>query len=412
MIDLQNPALAIEGTNWQTHCYHLHQSARPQTARNKNITSRFQRFRLVKFIRFVFLLRYLFSRQQHLILRKVHELFGDRIRFALGPFRFVILSDPHSIQTVLDQGPETMSAGAIRNRLAGVFPAQSVFYAEGEKHKTMRKIVAQAFGKATQEIDLNQHFDDLMIETQAIDDDTDRSNAIQDCLLRIAGHLVFGSTNDEIDALARRLLHDLDHLHTAAFLFPWLRILPWVGNGTKRFRITQQLLKETIDVAMIDGTFEAGLLKHLIPASKGKLSTCEIRDNAAFIFLVIIRTLMPLFRNVAHALAVETRWQQELRVSKSTDDGLFRAVVKETLRLAPPTPVFGRLARRDINIDGFQIRKSEWVLIAPWITHFRHESFPNPTQFDPTRFLRASQKNLRHRFLPYGGGTNHCLGAG
>jgi cytochrome P450 len=50
-------------------------------------------------------------------------------------------------------------------------------------------------------------------------------------------------------------------------------------------------------------------------------------------------------------------------------------------------------------------------MIAPciYLAHRRPELWPNPTQFNPDRFLESRQ--TPYTFFPFGGGSRRCLGA-
>ncbi|CAI9108359.1 OLC1v1007932C1 [Oldenlandia corymbosa var. corymbosa] len=91
----------------------------------------------------------------------------------------------------------------------------------------------------------------------------------------------------------------------------------------------------------------------------------------------------------------------------------FDAVIKETIRLYPPTPV--NLPRETIgscNIDGWDIEPNTMVIFNAWAIARDPESWPNPDSFIPERFLNSSIdiKGNDFELIPFGAGRRQCPG--
>jgi cytochrome P450 family 6 len=86
-------------------------------------------------------------------------------------------------------------------------------------------------------------------------------------------------------------------------------------------------------------------------------------------------------------------------------------VIKETLRKWPPSASIQRVALKDYKIPNSKlvIEKDCAVMIPVYGIHHDPEIYPNPTVFDPDRFLPEVEK-LRHPFayLPFGEGPRIC----
>jgi cytochrome P450 len=91
---------------------------------------------------------------------------------------------------------------------------------------------------------------------------------------------------------------------------------------------------------------------------------------------------------------------------------LTSSIVKETLRLYPPTwTLMPRVAARDIKIGDCEIRRGTWVLISPYVTHRDPRFFSNAGGFDPDRFSVDRDRQIEpFAYLPFGGGPRSCIG--
>ncbi|PWT89036.1 MAG: hypothetical protein C5B56_07840 [Proteobacteria bacterium] len=90
-----------------------------------------------------------------------------------------------------------------------------------------------------------------------------------------------------------------------------------------------------------------------------------------------------------------------------------RQVIQEAMRLYPPAALIVREARRDLRLDGEEVRAGTTVCIPVYAVH-RHEAYwRNPDEFDPSRFeADAIAARDRYVYLPFGAGPRICIGQG
>ncbi len=87
----------------------------------------------------------------------------------------------------------------------------------------------------------------------------------------------------------------------------------------------------------------------------------------------------------------------------------LHAVYQETLRMYPvvPTPS-GRRLTEDRRIAGHDFAAGTTLIPCSYLAHRRESVFPEPSRFQPERFLDRTYE--RHEYFPFGGGQRMCIG--
>ena len=91
--------------------------------------------------------------------------------------------------------------------------------------------------------------------------------------------------------------------------------------------------------------------------------------------------------------------------------GFTVQVLHEALRLCPPAPMNGRLAMRDIVVDGYRVEAGTFVTVGVYALQRDPRLWDRPTEFDPDRFRPDLAKQIdRWQYLPFGAGPRTCVG--
>ncbi|CAJ2635701.1 unnamed protein product [Trifolium pratense] len=103
------------------------------------------------------------------------------------------------------------------------------------------------------------------------------------------------------------------------------------------------------------------------------------------------------------------------RVEESDIEKLtyLKCVVKETLRLHPPIPLLLHETAEDATIRGYFVPKGSRVMINAWAIGRDKDSWEDPEEFKPSRFLNSSApdfKGSNFEFIPFGSGRRSCPG--
>jgi cytochrome P450 len=87
---------------------------------------------------------------------------------------------------------------------------------------------------------------------------------------------------------------------------------------------------------------------------------------------------------------------------------LLDAVVRESLRLLPPSAILARLSRAPSTLAGHALPAWCEVVLSPYVAHRDPARFPQPACFRPQRW--KALKPGPFEYFPFGAGGRYCLG--
>ncbi len=99
-------------------------------------------------------------------------------------------------------------------------------------------------------------------------------------------------------------------------------------------------------------------------------------------------------------------WEQAIAMTK------MDLALRETERLHPVAYILSRKANEDIERGGYTIKKGDFVLLAPSITHRMTETWKEPDRYNPERFNaeNADAQIESNSLVGFGGGMHRCAG--
>ncbi|KDR69246.1 hypothetical protein GALMADRAFT_160541 [Galerina marginata CBS 339.88] len=253
------------------------------------------------------------------------------------------------------------------------------------------------------------------------------------------------ATNDPFIYLVERAIASiLEATAPGAFLvdiFPILKYVPEFIPGAgfqKKARMWRKLQEKMREVpyqetvrTMTSGIFKPSFtstsLQNLNESADLSHQKEVIRDTAAIVFIAGAETTHSTIHTFFAAMLcfpeVQKKAQEELdrvlsgrspEFSDETDLPYVSALVKEVLRWKPVTPIaVPHCTTADDIYEGYYIPKGSIIIANVWSMLYNEEEYPNPSAFEPDRFMKDGQLNPTVRdpsLMAFGFGRRICPG--
>jgi cytochrome P450 len=360
---------------------------------------------------FIQTIRALFSNRIRLL-----ETLGAEIprigRATFGRINVVLVNTPELVPEVLIERADDFQKGPVLKTFSRPLLGDGLLNSEGDQHRERRKLVAPAFAHqrvSEYAVVMKEH----ATAAQACWRDGQRIDMAQ-AMMRVTLGIV-GRTLFDVDLLDRAdtLGRDITTLQTwvirqlrLPFRLPQMRA---PADALARLNETiYRLIHDRRESGLDKGDLLSMLLLSRDEESGLHLTDEQVRDEAMTLFVAGHETTAQAMAWSWYLLAQHPAHFERLR---NEGMGYALRVMKESMRLYPPAFVMARSALRDTSIGGFQVRKDEVVLMAPWLLHRDPRLFEDPLRFDPDRFLPEREAALpRFAYMPFGGGKRICIG--
>nr|URZ86301.1 cytochrome P450 [Astragalus sinicus] len=275
----------------------------------------------------------------------------------------------------------------------------------------------------------------------------DLTGLTNNILCRMAMNTTCFDDAGEIQCLVKEFLHVGAKLSMGEVLGP-LRKLDLFGYGKKLRRIVSKFDK-ILERIMIEheekNDTEGDMMDILLqvyrnPNAEVKLTRNDIKAFFLDIFLAGTETSSVAMQWAMAEIINNPRVLKKLRdeiqsivgttklVKESDVKNLpyLQAVIKEVLRLHPTAPFALRQSAEDCKINGYDVKSQTRTLINVYAIMRDPESWVNPEEFIPERFLEGNDDEMNggddhedvikmdggdFRYIPFGFGRRGCPGA-
>ena len=384
-------------------------------------------------------LRTLLRNYVETIPRFAYEQGVTRIRTRLSDV--LIVSEPKIIQEILVEKAEAFGRDpATRRSFRPVIGDTSIFLAEGADWRWQRRAVAPIFRHETL-------LSFVPIVATMAQRQVDRWRAVE-CTVPIdtaaamtlvtfeiiVEAMLGGSASLDAERYSRALTDNFDtipwHIIYAMFLIPDWMPYPRRRRAMRSRDFLHRDIRRIVESRRSIQSSQSDLLNLLLTARDNETGRSMSDDEIVANLLTFITaghetTAVALTWTLwllAKDQATQQRVLEEVRavagdqmIDATHVEGLSfcRQVIQEAMRLFPPAPGIGRIAKEAMEIGGMQIPARTRIHIPVFALHRNVGLWDNPNAFDPDRFAADRVKTRsRYAFLPFGGGPRVCIGAG
>lgn len=360
---------------------------------------------------------------------------GPVVAFPVPTPTFLV-SDPAAVRRVLQDNHRGYDKSTVQYRSLAAVTGNGLLASDGEPWRAQRRLVAPAFhhrtlagvGARTAEA-ASRRADawSALPDGSVVDVDA----AMMQTTLDVVGHALFSTDLGaavDTDRLLRAVLDGLDVV-VARSQSPLPDRLAWRRTvRLERSRAVIDAAVATIVASRRDGgtPAEPDLLDLLLGAEEGgdRMDDRALRDEIVTLVIAGHETvaaaltwawhllgtdpvaLSALSTEVDHVLGSRPPRFEDLAALPYT-----RAVLDEALRLYPPAWVITRRCLDGDILSGVEIPAGALVITSPWVVHRDPTAWPDPSRFDPTRFLpQHREQQVRSAYLPFGAGPRLCVG--
>jgi cytochrome P450 family 110 len=366
-------------------------------------------------------------------MEKFKKVYGDNFTIKNKSGNHIVyFSHPQALEQIFTADADKLEVGKGNEILKHIIGSNSVAVLDGKPHRLQRKLLAPAF-----------HGDKMRAYGNAITEITKQviqnwqdgkpfniHNAMQEISMRVILRVVFGFDGQRLEELRQvltTLLKLIGHpLIYGSLLFSfWQRDLgawsPWSRLSRLLEQVDNLIYSHIREIRALDQN-RSDILSLLITAryDDGQaMSDRELRDELMTMLIAGYETstsaLVWAFYWVGRLPTVQQKLQDELKISTDLEPNAITllpyltAVCQEALRIYPvATSSFSRVVKSPLEIMGYQLPVNTLIIPCIYLAHHREETYGNPKEFIPERFLKRHFSP--YEYLPFGGGNRRCLG--
>jgi cytochrome P450 len=366
------------------------------------------------------------------------RMYGDIVRFQIGPIVIHVIAHPDAAQHVLVQNQQNYCKGQGYEKTK-LLLGLGLLTNEGAPWQRQRRLMQPPFTARA----VSQFGAAMTAATAAMlrrwsdrAGDRDRLDVNEEMLGLTLSMIATTMLSLDVEAVGAEMRRA--YAEACTFLNRRLATvvdLPlWVPTpANRRFnravRTLDQMIADIVQERRRHPHGQGDLLERLLAArdetTGAGMSERQIRDEVITIFFAghetSAQTLSWLWYLLAQHPEVERKLHAELAevlggrtptVADLPRLSYMRLVVMEAMRLYPAVWTFPRQAIADDTIAGYHIPAGSMMLPAPYLTHRHPDFWDRPETFDPERFTPARSAGRHdYAYYPFGGGKRTCIGS-
>ncbi len=347
-----------------------------------------------------------------------HARYGDTFTVRVGGLPPLVLTkDRDAIRRMFTGDPLTKRHA--NDLLRPFVGGQSLLVLEPAEHLARRKMLLPPFhGERVQSYArLMERLVSVQLDRIAAGEVVAVQPIAQSLTLEVILQAVLGVSDVATRRRLRRIFDEALRPRNSFIMFvPRLaQRSPWNLLSRRAWR-----LKDEVD-AMLFAHIASTRADELLPEREDILSMMILardEDGEGLTDEQLRDELLTLIAAGHETTATAIAWGVELLVhnpavmerARTGEEAYLEALVKEILRIRPPSPIGGaRYVLEPFPIGRWTIPPGTAISADAYGVHYDPDLYPRPHELRPERFLESPPDG--YSFLPFGGGAHRCLGA-
>ena len=356
--------------------------------------------------------------------------------FTLRLFSFesvpvVFFSHPHAIEKIVNTEAEKFEWGKLTTIFQPLTGAQSLILLDNQHQEVRHLLMPPLHGKRLHTygqsiVDIAQTEISRWQVGTSVCIRKAMSNISLEVILRVVFGLKPGTKYTQLKHLLEEFLDGVSSpLNSLQCFWPFLQQdwgswSPWGKFLRQRQQIDDLIYTEIASRRHSKGGEDIlSLLMAAYDSQNQPLTDVQLRDQLMTLLLLGHETTASalawaFYWSHRHS-SVQNQLQQELaRLDEPEPMAIAKlpylnAVCSETLRITPIALISQpRLLKEPLQLEGYQLEPGTVLVPCIYLAHHRQETYPNPNQFKPERFL--DHQFSAYQYLPFGGGSRSCIG--
>ena len=372
-------------------------------------------------------------------LEKRTQQYGDfyKVTFKNAPST-LMTSNPKAIEEIFTASPDTFVVGKGNKGLNFLVGDNSLLLLDGKEHRNRRRLLMPPFhGESLQKCSQKIVKITKKVSNRWQPNESFQVRAVmQEITMRVILTVVFGIDSgtryERLRELLTALLETFNTPLSSSFIFfpvlqkNWGKFSPWGRFLRLKAEIKTLIFAEIKErrELLASGIEQKDIFSLLLLAKDENgegMTDEELHDE-------LITLLFAGHETTASALAWLFYWVHSLpeikeklffeikSLEKKADYQAIsslpylNAVVLETLRIYPiAAGTFARILIKPMTIREYEFQPDTSLMISIYSLHHREDLYPNPKQFNPSRFLQKTYS--AYEYIPFGGGNRRCIGS-
>ena len=386
-------------------------------------------------------------------LYKLFLAYGEMFVLAIGPKKFVVVSDNEVAKEMLLTQATSFSKGILSEILEFVM-GTGLIPADGETWKIRRRTVVPSLHKkyVASMVDMfgqcGVHGSAQLARAETTGTTVEMENFYSRLALDIIGKAVFNYDFDSLkkdDPVIKAVYTVLREAEYRSVTFiPYWKVPPlqWIVPRQKACQEALVVVNDTLNMLIertrkivedSDEEFveeymskaDPSILNFLI-ASGDDVTSKQLRDDLMTLLIAGHETTAAVLTWTTYLLATHPDVKERVAEvdevcgdRKPTIEDMMNLkyttrVINESMRLYPQPPVLIRRALEPVTLDGYKIEARTDFFISVWNLHRNPRLWEEPDRFNPDRFpvdeRMPNEVTENYAYLPFGGGQRKCVG--